>query len=255
MLKQRPKPVNQQNMSELIQTRPTSNFNQNLVLWAHRAILWLSKHWLAVANTFFFLYVGLPFLAPILLANGFHDAAHTIYSAYTIVCHQFPSRAHFIFGEQVALCQRDIAIYATLWIGGLLFSFVRYRLRPPALRWYVFFMVPIALDAGMAMASEWLQAGVPMMALWAIGFIALGITSGILYSQRYLTWHSYLFFAFGPLSLIYLQFFGPHQSNLFLRNMTGFILGVGTVWYLYPHLEASFKDIREEVTAKLAGVV
>jgi uncharacterized membrane protein len=242
-------------MNGLIQTRSPSEFNRSLVLWAHRGILWLSKHWLATANTFFFLYVGLPFLAPLLLANGFYDAAHTIYSAYTIVCHQFPSRAYFIFGEQVALCQRDIAVYATLLLGGLLFSFVRHRLRPPALRWYVFFMVPIALDAGMAMASEWLQAGVPMMALWAIGFIALGITSGILYRQRYLTWHSYLFFAFGPLSLIYLQFWGLHQSNLFLRNVTGFTLGIGTVWYLYPHLEASFKDIREEVTAKLARVV
>jgi uncharacterized membrane protein len=240
-------------MSELSQSSTTNSFTRNLVLWADRRILWLSKHWLAVANTFFFLYVGLPFLAPLLLATGFYNAANTIYSAYRLTCHQLPSRAYFIWGEQVALCHRDIAIYATLLAGGLVFSFVRHRLRPPALRWYVFFMVPIALDAGMAMASEWLQF-TNMTNLWVIGLIAMGITSMILRSQNYLTWHSYLFFAFGPLSLIYLHYFGPHQSNLYLRNITGFILGVGTVWYAYPYLEESFNEIRQQVRTKLAKV-
>jgi uncharacterized membrane protein len=239
-------------MNEPGQSLPASKPRRNIVLWAHRRILWLSTHWLAVFNTFFFLYVGLPFLAPVLLVNDFHDAAHTIYTAYKISCHQFPSRAYFVFGEQVALCHRDIAIYGTLLVGGILFSFVRHRLKPPATRWYVFFLVPVALDGGMAMASEWLQAGVPMVTLWAIGLIAMGITSMILRSQNYLTWHSYLFFAFGPLALIYLQFWGYHQSNLFLRNITGFILGMGTVWFVYPHLEDSFKDFHDQVRAKLA---
>jgi uncharacterized membrane protein len=240
--------------SELTQTQPINGFRRNLVLGVQRGILWLSNHWLAAFNTFFFLYAGLPFLAPTLLALGYHDAAHTIYSAFRVTCHQFPSRAYFIFGEQVALCHRDIAIYGALFLGGLVYSLVRSRLRPPALRWYVFFMVPIALDAGMAMASEWLQAGVPMITLWAVGLIAMGITSAILKSQNYLTWHSYLFFAFGPLALIYLHFFGPHQSNLLLRNLTGFILGIGTVWFVYPYIEESFRDVREQLTAKLAGL-
>ncbi|MBN1994138.1 MAG: DUF2085 domain-containing protein [Anaerolineae bacterium] len=239
-------------MNELTQTPAVGGFRRGLVLWLHWRILWLSQHWLAVFNTFFLLYVGLPFLAPVLLANGYSGPAHIIYSAYQITCHQFPSRAYFIEGEQVALCQRDIAIYATLLGGGLIFSLIRHRLKPLALRWYVFFLVPIALDAGMAMASEWLQAGISMMALWAIGFIAMGLTSIILRSQNYLTWHSYLFFAFGPLALLYLHFFFPHQSNLLLRNLTGFILGAGTVWYLYPPLEDNFRDIQAEVTAKLA---
>ncbi|MBN1217840.1 MAG: DUF2085 domain-containing protein [Anaerolineae bacterium] len=240
-------------MSELVQNQPVTGFRRSLVLWTNRRIGWLSRHWLAVFNTFLFLYVGLPFLAPLLLANGFYQAADAIYSLYSAACHQFPSRAYFILGEQVALCQRDIAIYGTLLIGGLLFSLVRHQLKPPALRWYVFFMMPIALDAGLAMASEWLAAGVPMITLWAIGLIALGITSGILYSQNYLTWHSYVFFAFGPLALIYLQFFGPHQSSPFLRNLTGFILGVGTAWYVYPYLDDSFEDLGEQVNLKLAN--
>ena len=239
-------------MTSMTPERPANHPKRSIVLWLQRLVLWLSNHWLAVFNTFFFVYVVLPFLAPVLLVAGFHNTADTIYSAYKITCHQFPSRAYFIFGEQVALCHRDVALYGTLFIGGVVFNFVRNRLKPLPLRWYVFFMVPMALDAGMAMASDWLAAGVPMSILWAVGLIALGIVSFILRSQNYLTWHSYLFFAFGPLALLYLQFFGPHDSNLFLRNLTGFILGVGTIWYAYPHMDRTFADIREEVTAKLA---
>ncbi len=239
-------------MSELTQHRtPASNFSRNLALWTDEGILWLSKHWLAMVNIFFFLFVGLPFLAPILLANGYTDAANTIYRMYHIVCHQMPSRSYFITGEQVAFCQRNVAIYATLLLGGLLFNFVRDQLRPPALRWYVFFLVPIALDAGMQMASEWLQF-MPMSMLWAIGLVAMGITSAILHSRNYLTWHSYLFFVWGPLALIYLQYFGPHQSNWVLRTITGFIFGFGTVWFAYPYLEQRFNSIQQEVISKLA---
>jgi len=239
-------------MTSTTSERRANHSKRSFVLGLQKLVLWLSNHWLAVFNTFFFVYVALPFLAPVLLVAGFHDAADTIYSAYKITCHQFPSRSYFIFGEQVALCHRDVALYGTLFIGGVVFNFIRDWLKPLPLRRYVFFMVPMALDAGMAMASDWLAAGVPMSILWAVGLIALGIVSFILRSQNYLTWHSYLFFAFGPLALLYLQFFGPHDSNLFLRNLTGFILGVGTVWFAYPHMDRTFADIREEVTAKLA---
>jgi uncharacterized membrane protein len=221
-----------------------------LVLWARRSVLWLCNHWLAVFNTFFGLFVGLAFAAPVLAANGFETAAHTLYSLYAVTCHQLPSRSYFVLGQQVAICHRDVAIYATLWVGGLIFQGVRGWLKPPALRWYVFFLAPLALDAGMAMASEWLQF-TTMTMLWAIGLIALGITSEILRRYRYLTWHSYLFFAFGPLALIYLHFFGPYQSDWARRTLTGFIFGAGTIWFAYPHFEAVFNDFRVQVIAKL----
>jgi uncharacterized membrane protein len=229
----------------------TNKTSRALVLWAHWQILWLSKHWLAVFNGFFFIYIGLPFLAPILLANGYTGAANNIYSLYRLTCHQLPSRAYFIAGEQVAICHRDVSIYLTLLLGGLLFSLVRYRPRPLRLRWYVFFMVPIALDGGLSMASEWLQF-TTMLNLWIIGLIAMGITSAILHSQKYLTWHSYLFFAFGPLALVYLQYFGPYQSDWLSRTLTGFIFGAGTIWFAYPEFEKGFNEIRKQVIAKLA---
>ncbi|MBI1879468.1 MAG: DUF2085 domain-containing protein [Chloroflexi bacterium] len=233
--------------------RPVTGLARSLTLWANRQILWLADHWLAVFNGFFFLYVGLPFLAPILLANGYTGPANTLYNLYRATCHQLPSRSYFVLGEQVAICHRDVAIYSAFLVGGLGYNLVRSRLKPPQLRWYVFFLWPIALDSGMQLASDWLRNGVSMTTLWAIGFIALGLTSAILHSQKYLTWHSFLYFSAGPLALFYLNYFGLYQSDLFRRTISGIIFGLATVWLAYPYLEDAFQDIRRQVNANLAS--
>jgi uncharacterized membrane protein len=50
-------------------------------------------------------------------------------------------------GYKVALCARDIAIYGAMVIGGIIFLFVRHRLRPVPLALYVLLgLGPIALD-------------------------------------------------------------------------------------------------------------
>lgn len=224
---------------------------RSLVLWANRRILWLSRHWLTVFNLFFLFYVGLPFLAPILLANGYTEAANLIYAAYRVACHQLPSRSYFIMGEQVAFCQRDVAIYSAMLLGGLAFGLVRHRLRPIQLRYYVFFLVPIALDGGTQLASESLQSGVQMMTLWIIGLVAMGITMAILNSQRYLTWHNIFFFMWGPLAMIYLSYYPHYLSDWPRRTLTGFTFSFGTIWFVYPYLEDAFRDIQQQVSTRL----
>jgi uncharacterized membrane protein len=212
--------------------------------------LWLSDHWLATANTIFLLYAGLPFLAPILLTTGFTGSANVIYWLYHIACHALPSRAYFIAGEQVCLCHRCIAIYGTICIGGLLFYFVRHSLKPLSPKWYLLFILPMALDGGMGLASELLQF-IPMIALWVIGLGLIGLVGILLYTQNQLNWPISIFLTCGLLALVYLQFLGPHQSNIFLRNITGFLFGIGTVWVAYPILQEGFGDIRQETQAKL----
>lgn len=207
----------------------------------NRVLVRLSKHWLAVINTFFFLYVGLPLLAPILLANEFTTVANRIYWIYHFLCHQFPSRAYFIAGEQVALCHRCTAIYVTMFMGGLLFNFVRRSLKPISFKWYLFFILPMAFDGGLAFASELAQF-IPMLAIWIIGLIIIAIAAGILYSQKLLTWQGYFVLACGLLVLLYLQYFGSHTSNVYLRTLTGFTLAIGTIWFVYPTLEPDFGE-------------
>src|SRR3989304_4084894 len=67
-----------------------------------RAVGGFSRHWLSILNTIVFLYVGLPFLAPILMKAGAEGPARLIYTGYSPVCHQLAFRSWFLFGGQAA---------------------------------------------------------------------------------------------------------------------------------------------------------
>jgi uncharacterized membrane protein len=68
-------------------------------------------------------------------------------------------------GYKVALCERDVAIYGGILIGGLIFAFVRGRLKPlPVWAWMVFGVLPMAIDGGSQFIS-----GFPMVpAGWGV---------------------------------------------------------------------------------------
>jgi uncharacterized membrane protein len=135
---------------------------------------WVLRHWLALVNAAVAIFAGLPVAAPLLMAAGWHAPALLIYALYHTACHQWPGRSYFLFGPQlvysmeqletlgvgtarefvgnaalgfkVAYCERDLAIYTTVLLAGLLYALLRAHARP--LPWPVFFacLVPIALD-------------------------------------------------------------------------------------------------------------
>lgn len=238
-------------MSELAPKFPLQNLSDSISVGVNKVVFRLSSHWLAAANTFFFLYAGLPFLAPILLTNGHSTSANGIYWVYHLLCHLFPSRAYFVAGEQVCLCHRCLAIYGSIFLGGVAYSLARTRLKPLPVKWYPFFLLPMALDGGMGMASELLQF-IPMAALWIAGLVVIGLAAAVLLSQKLFTWQVAVILGSGILALAYLQFIGPHQSNLFLRNFTGILFGLGTVWVAYPLMDEGFADVHQDAQAKLA---
>jgi uncharacterized membrane protein len=150
----------------------------------------LARHWLALFNTIVAVFVLLPFLAPLLMRVGLELPAHAIYLVYSPTCHQLPERSFFLFGPQgaygvaeleadvpilagttlpqrlmlryvgnpevgykVAICERDVAIYGSLLLGGLLFGVARSFLarrgrRVPKLpvKVYLICLLPMAVD-------------------------------------------------------------------------------------------------------------
>jgi uncharacterized membrane protein len=169
--------------------QPTlSAWQRSIVLGAQRFSYWVSKHWLAMINLFLAAYLLLPFAAPVFLNMGLTGPANVIYTVYKPLCHQLSFRSFFLFGEQVvypraefaerfslthlpwadlfaearaftgdeatgfkvALCQRDVAIFGALLLGGLVFAVLRRRgVRP--MPFWLFLLVgvlPIALDGG-----------------------------------------------------------------------------------------------------------
>ncbi len=229
-------------MTELSQNpAPVDNLGNTLGAGIEKAIHWSLKRWLVFFNLFFFLYVALPFLAPLLLANGYTTAANTIYRLYNMTCHQIPSRAYYIAGEQVALCYRDVAIYSAILSGGLLFGLVRHQLKPLPFGWYLLLILPMALDGGLQMISE-LNQYVPMVALWILGLTIFGGLAFFLYRQKKLNWYWIVIFACGLGGLLYLQFLGPYASNYARRTATGLVFGFSSVWLVYPYLEEAFSS-------------
>ena len=214
----------------------------------------LSRHWLAVINVMVFLYVGLPFLAPVLMHYGYDRGARLIYAAYSPLCHQLATRSWFLFGEEsnypraefmartgtdldttagilaarnfigdatygfkTAFCQRDIAIYGAILIGGLLYSIpaVRRRVKPmPIWLWVLLGLAPIALDGFSQLFSEYPYTAIPL-----IGD----------------------FFSFLP----------ERESTPLLRSLTGFLFGISCAWLAFPYLRESFGDMAEQLGAKL----
>ena len=119
---------------------------RDLVLLLNRLILGIANHWLLLLNSAVGLYVGLPLLAPLLMAQGQTGLSKVIYFAYRFVCHQMPSRSFFIAGHQMAICQRDVVIYGSIFIAGLGFNLVRRRLKPLSWQSFVVLITPMAVD-------------------------------------------------------------------------------------------------------------
>ena len=154
---------------------------------------YIGRHWAGMINLLLLLYVGLPFLAPMFMQVGWTFPARVVYTVYAPACHQLPERSYFLFGEspvydldqlhadgvalsdnllvrrryigdddhgwKVAICQRDVAIYGSMFLTGLIFALARFRF--PRLSWklYLMFLIPMALDGGAQLigvhASNW----------------------------------------------------------------------------------------------------
>jgi uncharacterized membrane protein len=110
---------------------------------------WIIDHWLAGANWLMASYVVVAVAAPFLAAAGAEELAGTIYWLYSYSCHQLPSHSWFLFGQKMAYCQRDTALYGAMLLGGVAYA----RLRAPGglpLWAYVLLSLPVAIDGGLA---------------------------------------------------------------------------------------------------------
>jgi uncharacterized membrane protein len=117
----------------------------------------------------------------------------------------------------MALCQRDISIYASMFVGGLIYAVLRRRGRVRPMPFWLFVVVglgPIALDGFSQLFSQL--------------FIGLGLD--------------------GLAGLVPLR-----ESSPLLRSLTGIILGLSIVWLLYPRLDEQFTATADSMEARLAA--
>jgi uncharacterized membrane protein len=212
----------------------------------------IANHYLIVINILLAVFIGLPFLAPVLVRAGQTLPATVIYKIYSPLCHQLAFRSWFLFGEQayypralagipnvipyetiihsnvidltqardfigtpatgykVALCERDVAIYGSLLVFGLVFAATGRRMGPlPWMLWLLIGLGPIGLDGVSQLPS--LINGLP---------------------------------AWLPI----------RESTPLLRTLTGGLFGWMTAWYLFPMIEKSSRETRQLLKRKLAVI-
>ncbi|MEK7311485.1 MAG: DUF2085 domain-containing protein [Chloroflexota bacterium] len=228
--------------------KPVTGRQREFVIWLDKQIYAFSKHWLAVFNVVVLIYVGLPFLAPVLMKAKLTAPANLIYTAYSPLCHQFAFRSWFLFGPKayyeasefqqltgidsydlvqrwaakafvgneamgfkVAYCERDVAIYGAIVIAGLIFAAVRttgYGIKP--VHWLIYGIVGLG-PIGIDGFSQLLSQ--PPFNLWTL-----------------------------------------RESTPLLRTLTGFLFGAMNVWLAYPYVEESFAEIKLELETKLSKI-
>ncbi len=208
--------------------------------------LWLSRHYLALFNTFVFIYLLIPFMAPVFMKVGADKPAAVIYKAYSFVCHQFAFRSWFLFGEQAVYPRAEAGMHglityqqatglngydllaARAFIGNAQMGYkVALCERDVAIYGGILlFGIAFALSRRKIKSLHWL--------IWIIlGILPIAIDG---FSQL---------FSQPPLNFIPLR-----ESTPFLRTLTGFLFGFLSAWFGYPYVEASMQENHKYLEGK-----
>ncbi len=211
---------------------------------------WLTRYWLGIFLIIYGLWAWLPFLAPISMQIGWSGAGKAVYFVYSFFCHQLPERSFFLFGQKtmyslteiqaawqatinplilrkfignadmgwkIAWSDRMISFYTSIWLFAVLWSPFRRKVKP--LPWWGFalFLLPLALDGGTHMLSDF--AGIGQ------GFRDLNLWLAALTNNAFPS----SFYAGDALG----------SFNSLMRLITGLLAGLGIVWLAFPHMEQS----------------
>lgn len=118
-------------------------------------------------------------------------------------------------GYKMALCERDMAIYAAVFFTGLLYGLLRSRMTIKPLPIWAFLIIglgPIALDGFSQLFSQYLVVLAPQM----VTFLPL------------------------------------RESTPFFRTLTGALFGFSLVWLTYPHIDAGMQKTEADQRRKFS---
>ena len=245
------------------QTQVTGR-TRDFVIAADRFAFWFARHWLVVFIVLYGAWVFAPFLAPVLMQLHATDAANVVYGIYSSVCHQLPQRSLFLFGDKpmysleeikavwqldgffglrqfvgnrelgykVAWSDRMISFYGSIWVGAVLFSFARRRIKSLSpVVWLFIGILPVALDGITHMIND-----------------VLAGTRGAGFRDTN-AWLAFLTGNLLPPWFYVGDALGSFNSDV--RWITGILFGLMTVWFIFPFIEDAMRDLRNQAGARL----
>lgn len=232
----------------------TSTVETALPVQGDKVSVWIARHWLAVVNAAWGIFVGLPWLAPIAMRAGWARLANALYFVYSFFCHQYANRSFFLFGPKVmysytellpyapdantflglrafrgapelgykvAWSDRMVWLYGGIFVAGVGYALLRRKFSPLSWRAFVLMLVPLALDGGTHVISDF-----------------FGVGHGFRYNNAWLAVLTTQ--AFPP------EFYvgnGVGSFNFLMRMLTGLLTAVAIVWAIYPRLDQTFAPL------------
>ena len=212
---------------------------------------WLSYHWFELFLLIYGLWVWTPFLAPLLMHIGWDGAGKAIYFIYSFFCHQLPERSFFLFGQKImyplseiqsawrdttnpiilrqfigneslgwkiAWSDRMVSFYTSIWLFAVAWSPFKKKIKPLSFLGFALFLLPIALDGGTHLISDF-----------------AGIGQGFRDTNQ---WLAILMNNSLPSTFLIGDSIGSFNS--WARIITGLLAGLGITWLVFPYLEESF---------------
>lgn len=215
---------------------------------------WFSNSYMHIFNLAVLIYVGLPFLAAVLMKVDLAFPARVIYAMYSPLCHQLAFRSWFIFGEQPYYPRTlaeipDVITYEQIAGDSALADLTRARR----------FIGNETVGYKVALC----QRDVAIYGAILVFGVIFSITGRRL---KPLPWYLWVVLGILPIGLdggsqlpglvggLLPAWFPLRESTPLLRTITGALFGLTTAWYLYPMIEESLADTRMLLTRKLAVV-
>ncbi len=222
----------------------------------------LSRCWIMVFGIIVGIYVGLPFLAPVMMRLGWESPGRFIYIIYSFLCHQLPQRSFFLFGPKimyplseiqaawqntidpislrgfignpvmgwkVAWSDRMVSMFTSMWLFGLLWWPLRRWLKPMPWWGLVLFLLPMAVDGSSHFISD-----------------LYGIGQGFRDSNA---WLAALTQNALPASFYTGDAWGSFNSSM--RLLTGILFGLGLVWFGFPYVDEVFSHTERSLAARI----
>lgn len=228
---------------------------------ADRFAMWFSKRYMLMFNLFVFIYVGLPFLAPVMLRSGASAPANAIYRFYGGLCHQLSYRSFFLFGEQPIYprAQAGVEGFQTfneatgLDENGVIAArqfrgddVVGYKIglcqRDLAIYGAIFLFGILFSLTGKRIKP------LPLWVWLLLGIVPIGLDGGTQLVGMFVAQFQGQFWEFLA------GIFPARESIPFLRVLTGGLFGLTTAWFGYPLVEETMLETRMMLTKKFAHI-
>lgn len=212
--------------------------------------LWFTRNYVRVIILLLAIFVGLPFLAPVLEESGQSNLARVIYFVYRPFCHQLSFRSYFLYGEQ--------AVYPRQLAG------------VQGVKTYEQVTGSTAIDINQArdfVGNKLLGFKVGLCERDVAIYLSL-ILFAVLFDltgkkMKQLPWYWWVILAIVPIGLdgfsqLPSLMINPpawmpiRESTPLIRTVTGFLFGFFSAWFVFPLMEESVATTRVALQRKVA---